>query len=144
MKIVAAIARYLPGLIFLVFGSNMFLNFLPQPPPPPGAAGEFSGLLLTTHYVYAVGAVMVVSAILLLANRFVGLALVLLAPVLVNILLFHILMMPSTIRLGLFLTLLWLLVAYRVRRAFEGLFEARFEGLSRCPACARGRAAHYN
>jgi hypothetical protein len=77
--------------------------------------------------MYAVGAVMVVSAILLLANRFVGLALVLLGPVLVNILLFHILMMPSTIGLGLFATLLWLLVAYRVRRAFEGLLEARFE-----------------
>ena len=47
---------------------------------------------------------------------------------LVNILLFHILMMPSTIGPGLFATLLWLLVAYRVRGAFEGLLEARFEG----------------
>jgi putative oxidoreductase len=128
MKIAAAIARYLLGLIFLVFGSNTFLNFIPQPPAPPGAAGEFSGLLLSTHYMYAVGAVMVVSAILLLVNRFVGLALVLLGPVLVNILLFHILMMPSTIGLGAFATLLWLLVAYRVRRAFEGLLEARLEG----------------
>ena len=106
----------------------MFLSFLPQPSPPPGAAGESSGLLLTTHYVYAVGAVMVVSAISLLANRFVGLGLVLLAQVLVNILLFQILMMPSTIGLGPFATLLWLLVAYRVRRAFERLFEAGFEG----------------
>ena len=70
MKIAAAIARYLLGLIFLVFGSNTFLNFIPQPPAPPGAAGEFSGLLLSTHYMYAVGAVMVASAILFLVNRF--------------------------------------------------------------------------
>ena len=148
MKIVAAIARSLLGLIDLVFGSNMFLNFVPQPPPGtgsrgPGAAGEFSGLLLSTHYVYAVGAVMVVSAILLLANRFVGLALVLLAPVVVNILLFHILMMPSTIGLGLFLTQLWLLVAYRVRRAFQKGCSRRALRAEPLPG-ARRAAAHYN
>ena len=123
MKIVTAIARYLLGAIFLIFGSNSFLNFIPQPPPPPGAAGEFSGLLVSTHYVYAVGFVMGVSAILLLFNRYVPLGLVLLGPVIVNILLFHILMMPSTIALALVVTLLWLVVAYRVRAAFAPLFR---------------------
>jgi hypothetical protein len=128
MKIVAAIARYLLGLMFLVLGLNTFLNFLPQQPIPPGQAGEFLGLLMTTHYMYAVAAVMVISAVLLLANQFVPLALVLLGPVLVNVLLFHILMQPKAIGLGGFGTLLWLLVAYRVRGAFAPLFEARTEG----------------
>ncbi|HEY1901009.1 MAG TPA: hypothetical protein VGG56_01160 [Terracidiphilus sp.] len=128
MKIVTAVARYLLGLMFLVLGLNSFFNFLPQPPLPPGHAGEFLSLLMTTHYVYAVGAVMVISAILLLVNQFVVLALVLLGPVLVNVLLYHVLMQPKTIGLGVFATLLWLLVAYRVRGAFAPLFQARTEG----------------
>ena len=127
MKIVAMIARYLLGLLFLVFGSNMFLNFIPSPPPPPGIAGQFSQLLLSTHYMYAVGAVMGVSGILLLFNRYVPLGLTLLGPVLGNILLFHILMMPNGIWMGLFATILWLLVAYRVRDAFAPLFRPRSE-----------------
>jgi putative oxidoreductase len=127
MKIVYAIARYLLGLLFLVFGLNDFLHFIPMGPLPAGPAGVFAGLLLSTHYVYAVGAVMVISAVLLLVNRFVALGLTLLGPVLVNILLFHLLMQPQTIGAGLFATLLWLLVAWQHRAAFEGLFKALLE-----------------
>ncbi|MGD0940320.1 MAG: hypothetical protein ABR905_11460 [Terracidiphilus sp.] len=123
MKIVAAIARNLLGLMFFVFGSNMFLNFFPMGPMPSGLAGQFSATLFAAHYFYVVGAIMVISAILLLVNRYVPLGLVLLGPVLVNILLFHILMQPKTIPMALFVTLLWLLVAYRVRSAFSGLFQ---------------------
>ena len=127
MKIAATIARYLLGLMFLVFGSNMFLHFIPMGPMPPGIAGQFSAALFASHYFYVVGAIMVVSAILFLVNRFVPLALVLLGPVLVNILLFHILMAPKGIGMGLFATLLWLLVAYRVRSAFRGIFAQRVQ-----------------
>jgi putative oxidoreductase len=127
MKIVYAIARYLLALMFLVFGSNMFLNFIPQPPPPPGLAGQFSTALFAAHYFYAVGAIMVISAILFLVNRFVGLGLTLLGPVLFNILLFHILMNPSGIGPGAFATLLWFLVAWQHRTVFERLFAARLE-----------------
>jgi len=127
MKIAATIARYLLGLMFLIFGSNMFLNFIPMGPMPAGLAGQFSAALFAAHYFYVVGAVMVVSAILFLVNRYVPLALVLLGPVLFNILLFHILMAPKGIGMGLFATLLWLLVAYRVRSAFSGIFEQRVQ-----------------
>lgn len=123
MKIVATIARYLLGLMFLVFGSNMFLHFIPMGPMPAGLAGQFSAALFAAHYFYVVGAIMVVSAILLLVNRYVPLGLVLLGPVLVNILLFHILMAPNGIGMGAFAALLWLLVAYRFRSAFRGLFQ---------------------
>jgi putative oxidoreductase len=68
MKIVYAIARYLLGLLFLVFGLNNFLLFM-SGPLPPGAAGQFAGLLMSTHYSYVVGAIMVISAILFLVNR---------------------------------------------------------------------------
>ena len=127
MKIVGAIARYLLGLMFLVFGSNMFLNFIPMPPPPPGLAGQFSTALVAAHYFYVVGALMVISAILFLVNRYVGLGLTLLGPVLFNILVFHILMNPAGIGPGAFATLLWLLVAWQHRRVFERLFAAHLE-----------------
>jgi hypothetical protein len=92
---------------------------------PAGPAGDFIRVLLSTHYVYFVGAVMVVSGVLFLVNRYVPLALILLAPVLVNILIFHIVMSPNNIGMGLLATILWLLVAYRVRSAFSGILQAR-------------------
>ena len=127
MKIVTMIARYLLGLIFLVFGSNMFLQFIPMGQMPAGLAGQFTDALFAAHYFYVVGAIMVVSGILFLVNRFVGLGLTLLGPVLLNILLYHLLMDPAGIAMGAFATLLWLLVAWEHRIVFERLFAARLE-----------------
>ena len=86
MKIVATIARYLLGLIFLVFGLNHYLNFIPMP-MPTGVTGQFFGVLVQTHYLYVVAFLEIIPAILLLANRYIPLALTVLAPVIVNILL---------------------------------------------------------
>jgi hypothetical protein len=127
MKIASTIARYLLGVMFLVFGSNMFLNFIPMGPMPPGLAGQFTAALFAAHYFYVVGAIMIISGILFLVNRFVGLGLTLLGPVLFNILVFHLLMNPSGIGMGAFATLLWLLVAWQHRTVFERLFAARLE-----------------
>jgi putative oxidoreductase len=127
MKIAATIARLLLGLIFLVFGLNDFLHFIPMGTMPPRPAGQFAGLLMSTHYMNAVGLVMVVSGALLLVNRYVPLGLVLLGPVLVNILLFHVLMQPKGVALGVLATILWILVAIRVRSAFYGLFQQRVQ-----------------
>jgi len=127
MKIVTTIARYLLGLIFLVFGLNMLFPFIPMGPMPTGLAGQFTVALFAAHYFYVVGTVMVISAVLLLLNRFVGLGLTLLGPVLFNILTFHALMNPSGIGMGAFATLLWALVAWEHRIVFERLFAARLE-----------------
>jgi len=127
MKIAATIARYLLGLMFLVFGSNMFLHFIPMGPMPTGLAGQFSAALFAAHYFYVVGPFMVISAVLFLVNRFVGLGLTLLGPVLVNILAYHLLMDPGGIGMGAFATLLWLLVAWQHRTVFAKLFVARLE-----------------
>ena len=127
MKIVTAIARYLLGLMFLVFGSNMFLNFIPMKQMPTGLAGQFSAALFAAHYFNVVGAIMVVSAILLLVNRYVGLGLTLLGPVLFNILTYHLLMDPGGVGMGAFATLLWLLVGWEHRVVFAKLFAARLE-----------------
>lgn len=125
MKIVATIARYLLGLLFLVFGSNNLLHFMPMGTMPPGPGAQFAALLMSTHYEYAVGAVMVISAVLLLVGRYVALGLTLLGPVLVNILLFHILMMPNGIVVGAVASILWLLVFWQHRASFAGLFDPK-------------------
>ncbi len=125
MKIASIIARLLLGLMFLVFGLNGLLNFIPTGPLPTGHPGEFFAVMFATHYFYAVGVVMTVSAILLLINRYVALGLTFLGPVLVNILLFHLFMQPKTIGPGVFVTLLWLLVAWQHRAAVAGLFKAQ-------------------
>src|SRR5215472_15433663 len=88
MKTASVIARYLAGAIFLVFGLNGFLNFIPLP-PPGGVAGQFMGALYVSHYLWVIFAFQVVAGVLLLVNRYAPLAVAMLAPVLVNILAFH-------------------------------------------------------
>jgi putative oxidoreductase len=124
MKVAVLIARILLGLIFVIFGANGFLHFIPST-PPPGAAGQFAGLLFTTHYYVAIFALQFIGGAMLLVGRYVPLALVILAPIIVNILLFHIHMAPSGIGPGLVATVLWLIVFAGVRRAFDGIFVAK-------------------
>jgi putative oxidoreductase len=124
MKTASTIARYLAGVIFLVFGLNGFLHFIPLP-PPSGVAGQFMGALFVSHYLTLIFALQVIGGVLLLANRYVPLALAILAPVIVNILSFHALMAPSGLPLALFVTVLWALVFVHVRTAFAALFQAR-------------------
>ena len=124
MKTAFTVARYLAGVIFLVFGLNGFLHFIPLP-LPSGVAGQFMGALFVSHYLPLIFALQVVGALLLLANRYVPLALAILAPVIVNILCFHALMAPSGLPLALFVTMLWALVFVHVRSAFAALFQAR-------------------
>lgn len=124
MKIAAIIARSLLGLLFLVFGLNGFLHFIPMP-PPTGLAGQYMGALFVSHYLVAVFLLQVAGGFLLLVNRFVPIGLVLLGPVIVNILLFHSLMAPEGLPLALVVLVLWLVTFFSVRRAFAGVFAAK-------------------
>jgi putative oxidoreductase len=126
MKIASVIARYLAGLIFLVFGLNGFLHFIPLP-PPGGIAGQFMGALYVSHYLWVIFAFQVIAGILLLVNRYVPLAVAVLAPVIVNILAFHVLMAPSGLPLALFVAVLWTVIFIDARPAFSGLFQARLQ-----------------
>jgi putative oxidoreductase len=126
MRTASVIARYLAGLIFFVMGLNGFLHFIPLP-PPAGVAGEFMGALYVSHYLWVIFAFQVIGGLLLLVNRYVPLALALLAPVLVNILTFHALMAPSGLPLALFVALLWAAIFIEVRPAFSGLFQSRWQ-----------------
>ena len=124
MRIVSTIARYLAGVIFLVFGLNGFLNFIHMP-PPQGVAAQFMGALYVSHFLWVIFAFQVIPGVLLLINRYVPLAVAMLAPVLVNILTFHVLMAPSGLPLALFVTVLWTIIFFDVRSAFSGLFQSR-------------------
>ena len=126
MRAISTIARYLAGVVFLVFGLNGFLNFIPMP-PPAGIAGQFMGALYASHYLWVIFAFQVVAAVLLLANRYVPLAVAVLAPVIVNILSFHALMAPSGLPLAIVVAVLWVLTFVDVRSAFAGLLQARLQ-----------------
>jgi len=123
MKVAVLIARILLGLIFVIFGANGFLHFIPST-PPPGAAGQFAGLLFTTHYYILVFALQFIGGVLLLVGRYIPLGLVILAPIIVNILLFHIHMNPSGIGPGLLATILWFVVFAAHRESFHGILSA--------------------
>lgn len=131
-------ARTVLGLAFFVFGLNYFLNFLPTPPPPPAAALSYLGGLNASGYTFPIiKAVEVAAGLALLSNRFVPLALTLLAPIIVNIVAFHFVLAPSyalpTIILALELYLAW-----SYRGAFAAMLRARVEP---SPRVARQHAA---
>src|SRR6202043_3323581 len=126
MKYIFVIARVLLGLVFTVFGLNGFLHFFPNP-PVPGVAGQFMGALLGSHYYVIAFGTELIGGALLLSDRYVPLALTLLGPVIVNILLFHALMAPDGLPMAVIVAALWSVLLSRVRPAFAGLFQQKFE-----------------
>src|SRR5438552_2394020 len=122
MKIVAIIARTLLGLIFVVFGLNPFLHFIPMK-LPEGLAGDFMKALFMSHYYYVIAVLQILGGALCLTGRFVPLGLTLLGPVIVNILLFHIFLEPSGLPLALVVSALELFLLWAYRSAFVGLLK---------------------
>ena len=124
MKIASIIARSLLGLIFLVFGANMFLHFIPMPPPPEGPARDFMTALFATRYLHVVGALQIAGGVLLLTGRWGPLGLTLLGPVIVNILCFHALMAPAGLPMAMVVSALALFLLWRYRESFAGIVKA--------------------
>jgi putative oxidoreductase len=122
MRMASQIARYLLGLIFLVFGLNGFFNFLHMP-GPTGVAAQFFGAIFASHLYVVIFLLQIVPALLLLANRYVPLALTILGPIIFNIVCFHAFMAPAGLPLAILVTALWLVVAYSVRTAFSGILR---------------------
>ena len=123
MKIAVVIARVLLGLGFLVFGLNAFFHFIPQG-PMPGDAGKLAMLMFAHGWFTFFGVLYVLAGVLLLVGRYVPIALVLLGPILVNILLFHLTLLPNGIVPGLVFTLLEVFLIYAYWPAFAGIFSA--------------------
>jgi uncharacterized membrane protein YphA (DoxX/SURF4 family) len=118
-------ARLLLGLVFLVFGLNGFLQFIP-PPPAPDKALALMGALAATGYMFPlIKSVEVIGGALLLSNRFVPLALAILAPNIVNIVLFHAVLAPGGLPVALFILALELFAAWSYRDAFAPMLRTR-------------------
>jgi len=123
---VPLIARTLLGLAFLVFALNFFLHFLPQPVPPPDVMA-FVGALMTGKILLIIKIAELVAAVFLLSNRFVPLALTLLAPVEIGILAFHGVFDPSGLPIIGVLVALTIYLAWAYRAAFAPMLQARVE-----------------
>ena len=124
-RIVPTAARLFLGLGFTVFGLNAFLHFMPTPAPPPGA-GAFLGALGASGYLFPLlKATEIVAGLLLLSGRFVPLSLALLAPILVNIIAFHLFLEPSGLPLPLALVAAEIYLAWTYRARFAPMLHLR-------------------
>ena len=128
MKYAVLVSRILLGLVFLIFGANHIVPFLHMP-AMTGDAGTFSTILFTNKYFAVIGLIQVVSGLLLLVGRFVPLALTLLAPVIVNILMFTVLIQHGNPGLAVVLAQLEAFLIFVYRQAFAGLFTAGPESI---------------
>ena len=125
MKIAVLIARILLGLMFVVFGANGFLHFIPMKGEMLPVAMQFMGAMAASHFIVFGFVLQLIGGVLLLSGFYVPLALTLLGPVLGFILLFHATMAPGGIGPGLLATVLWFVVFAGVRSAFAGIFAKK-------------------
>ena len=123
MKILTIIARILLGLIFVFFGSNGFLHFLPMPPLPQGVTGEYLHAFFASGYVYVISGFQVAGGLLLLIGRFVPLGLTILAAIIVNIWAFHLLMAPEGLPPAVVVTIFELFLVWSYRDRFAGILR---------------------
>jgi uncharacterized membrane protein YphA (DoxX/SURF4 family) len=121
------VARVLMGLIFFVFGLNGFLNFIPQPstPMPEGAVAFIGALMKTGYMIRLIAATELIVGVLLLSNRFVPLALAVIAPVVVNIIAFHIFLSSMGLVVAVLVLALELYLAWAYRNAYRSMLAKR-------------------
>ena len=124
MNTIATIARYLLGLAMLIFGANKFFNFMPPPENMPEAAGAFMGALVNSGYILpTLGIVYILAGILLMINKAVPFALIILVPVSYNIVAFHLKFDPQSVLFGAVIALLNLFLIYHNWDRFKSLFD---------------------
>jgi uncharacterized membrane protein YphA (DoxX/SURF4 family) len=128
VRYLATAARILMGLIFFVFGLDGFLHFIPQPGADamPAGAMAFADAMMKTGYLFQLvkGTELIVGALLLL-NRFVPLALALIAPVIVNIFAFSAFLAPSGVGLAVVLVVFEVYLAWAYRKTYRSMLVAR-------------------
>jgi putative oxidoreductase len=124
MRYAVKTSRILLGLIFLIFGLNGFYIFIPVPEFHP-----FMEILVESGYIYLIKTVEVIAGLMLLANRFVPLALLLLAMDIVNITAYHLLLDPRNWIAAPVIIILWSLLFYNYRYSFASLFTIKTKGI---------------
>lgn len=117
-------ARIVFGLLWLVFGLNFFFNFLPPQPPVPEEAMKFLGGLMANPYMFpTIKTLEILVGFMLIANIAVPLALVLIAPITVNILLFHAVLAPAGMGVTLLMVILNLALGIAYFNSYKPLFK---------------------
>jgi uncharacterized membrane protein YphA (DoxX/SURF4 family) len=134
-------ARMLLGLVFFVFGLNKLLRFIPQPPITGTAAEFMGGLVASGYFLPLLASTEIVSGLALLLGRYVPLALVLLAPVVVNIMAFHTFLAPSGLPVAIAVLALEVFLAWQYRSAYRSLLRERPDVTETSTAAAHGAAA---
>jgi len=135
-------ARLLVGLVLFVFGLNGFFHLIPFP-PMSGSPADFAGAMIAAGYLFPfVHATEVVAGALLLSGRFVPLALTVVAPVVLNILAFHLFLAPSGLPFPLIIAALEVFLAWGYRSAFRPLLRsnASADAASESPALRSAKA----
>lgn len=126
MKTTVLICRILLGFIYLVFGLDYFLHFIPYQPLHTGKAGAFIAGLKGTGYFYPMQKVIqIAGGISLLINRYPAFSAVVLFPISLNVLLFHTILVPSGWLMGVTLMVPNLLLGYGYRKYYSGMFTAK-------------------
>jgi uncharacterized membrane protein YphA (DoxX/SURF4 family) len=120
---IPTIARILLGLLFVVTGLNGFLDFIPKPKEPLPAFVQ--ALAATPYMMTLISGTQLLSGVLLVTGLFVPLALALLAPVVVNIVLFHVYINRTGLEIALVVLLLELYLAFSYRGAFASMLAIR-------------------
>src|ERR1700759_3224282 len=129
MKVTTIILRTLLGVIYLIFGLDYFLHFIPYQPLHTGAAGAFIAGLKGTGYFYPMQKVIQITCGLsLLFNRWAPFSAVVLFPISLNVLLFHTILVPSGWLMGLLLIGPNLLLGWGYRKYYSGMFVMKPEG----------------
>ena len=126
MKIATLVIRTLFGLGFIVFGLNILHPFLPMPPPPEGLPGQFMAAMVPSHWMELVGFFQLLGGILVIIGRTAPLGLTILAPILVNILAFHLFLTGGAeLGAGVVFSTMELFLVYAYRAHFSGIFTTQ-------------------
>lgn len=121
MKYLNTILSILLALPFIVFGANFFFQFIPMP-PMKGVAGQYIGILATSHFLVVVKIMEIAFGLMLLLNFKRALALVLIAPISVNILMYE-LCIAHQPGIGIVLVLLNALLLYHHKNHYAGMLK---------------------
>ena len=116
-------ARIIFGLIWVVFGVNFFLHFIPQPPPPEQAMNFLSGLMANPLFFPLMKVAEIACGVMLLANLAAPLALVILAPITLNIFLYHVVLDPAGAGLAVVMIAIHVFLGYAYFNSFKPLFR---------------------
>ena len=115
--------RIILGLILLIFGASKFINFMPTPELPEAAADFMGAMGKTGYMIPLIGAVEVIVGLLLILNKWTGLALIILAPVALNMVLFHVKLAPGGMGLAALVTILNAVLIYANWDKFKSIFD---------------------